>query len=92
MSGSGLGPASRLVPHCSCRSKLSSLESQAIRTRSCLRQNHVWMLAALSLFVFVFSPSLSRSAPRFSPKCLSIRIVPQFLATMLQLLLLSTLP
>ncbi|KAK8578732.1 hypothetical protein V6N12_069076 [Hibiscus sabdariffa] len=32
MSGSGLGPASRLVPHCSCRSKLSSLESQAIRT------------------------------------------------------------
>ncbi|KAK8536040.1 hypothetical protein V6N12_012702 [Hibiscus sabdariffa] len=32
MSGSGLGPASRLVPHCSCRSKLSSLESQDIRT------------------------------------------------------------
>ncbi|KAK9043536.1 hypothetical protein V6N11_071872 [Hibiscus sabdariffa] len=34
MSGSGLGPASQLVPHCSCRSKLSSLESQAIRTPS----------------------------------------------------------
>ncbi|KAK9035374.1 hypothetical protein V6N11_077416 [Hibiscus sabdariffa] len=32
MSGSGIGPASRLVPYCSCRSKLSSLESQAIRT------------------------------------------------------------
>ncbi|KAK8975368.1 hypothetical protein V6N11_057462 [Hibiscus sabdariffa] len=32
MSGSGLGPASRLEPHCSCRSKLGSLESQAILT------------------------------------------------------------
>ncbi|KAK9007286.1 hypothetical protein V6N11_051115 [Hibiscus sabdariffa] len=53
MSGSGLGPASRLMPHCSCRSKLSSLKSQAIRTPSCLRQGHVWVLAALSLFVFV---------------------------------------
>ncbi|KAK9006550.1 hypothetical protein V6N11_018887 [Hibiscus sabdariffa] len=92
MSSSGLGPTSQLVPHCSCRSKLSSLESQAIRTPSCLRQDHVWVLAALCLFVFVFSPFLSRSAPRISPKCLSIYIIPQFLAVMLQLLLLSTLP
>ncbi|KAK9043642.1 hypothetical protein V6N11_071977 [Hibiscus sabdariffa] len=51
MSGSGLGPVSQLVPHCSCKSKLSSLESQAIRTPSYLRQGHVLVLAALSLFV-----------------------------------------
>ncbi|KAK8661529.1 hypothetical protein V6N13_091128 [Hibiscus sabdariffa] len=49
------------------------------------------VLAALSLSLS-FSPSLSRSAPRFCPECLSIHIIPQFLATMLQLLLLSTLP
>ncbi|KAK9042621.1 hypothetical protein V6N11_017688 [Hibiscus sabdariffa] len=91
MSGSGLGPTFRLVPHCSCRSKLSSFESQAIRTPSCLKQGHMWVLAALSLSL-CFSPFLSPSAPRFCPECLSIRIVPQFLAEMLQLLLLSTLP
>ncbi|KAK8713307.1 hypothetical protein V6N13_148528 [Hibiscus sabdariffa] len=58
---------------------------------SCLKQGHMWVLAALSLSL-CFSPFLSPSAPRFCPECLSIRIVPQFLAEMLQLLLLSTLP
>ncbi|KAK8572781.1 hypothetical protein V6N12_028824 [Hibiscus sabdariffa] len=75
-------PASRLVPHCSCRSKLSSLESQAIRTPSSNNGAHRkeegdgWLSAAfLSLFSHWNKGPFSLNVPTsFKSACPSLYI------------------